>query len=97
DKGSMLAALVFDVELAAFGNDQGMVAGNPGIGYRQVLFDLSSDAERAVVKVQGALFISVNKDQAGKHSRSDPRNRADDSLSSHGALDRKSTRLNSSH
>jgi hypothetical protein len=32
------------------------------------------------------LFISVNKDQAGKHSRSDPRNRADDSLSSHGAL-----------
>src|SRR6058998_2931902 len=68
DEGAVLAALVLDKELPACRNDEGMIAGNPGVGDYEIFFQLSTNSERAVVEVHGALLGPVNENEAGKDS-----------------------------
>jgi len=87
---TVLAALIFDKELAVFGNYQRMVARNPRVGNGKIFFHLAPDGERRVVKVQRALLVTVDEDQAGKYAGTDTGNwAADDGLSRrHGTMER---------
>ena len=69
DERSMLAALVDDAELAVFGGDQGVVAGDARVGDDQVLVHLAAHRERSVVEVDGALVVPLHENQGGKNSR----------------------------
>src|SRR5947209_2467182 len=82
---AMFAALIHNKKLAVLRNDNGVVAGDPGIGNDQVLLHLATNAEWAMVEVERALLGSLNEDQAGKNAGTQAGNRTDDGLSRHGA------------
>src|SRR5215472_9293781 len=83
DKRSMLAPLVLDEKFAVVGDDQGVIAGNPRVGDGQIFLHFAADGERSVIKVQSALFGSLNKDKAGKDTGTDAGNGADNGLGRH--------------
>src|SRR5258708_21450973 len=66
DERSVLAALVLHEEFAVLGKQEGVVARDPGIGNRQVLFHLAADAVGGVIEVQGPLLSTMHKNQTGK-------------------------------
>ena len=84
DKCAVLAALVFDVKAAILRDDERVVARNPRVGDRQVLFNLAANRERRVIEIQRALLGPMHKNNAGKHTGADAGDRADDGLGSHG-------------
>src|SRR5215469_4121399 len=85
DKGSVLAALILDVELAVLRSNQRMVARDPRVGDRQVFLHFPTDSERTVIQIQRALFRSLNKNQAGEDPGLNAGDRADDGLGGHNA------------
>ena len=85
---AMFAALVHNKKLAVLGDDDGVVARDPGIGNDQVLLHLAANTEGAVVEIERSLFGSLNEDQAGKDAGTQAGNRTDNGLSRHGATGR---------
>ena len=69
NEGPMLAALVDDVETSIFGNDDCVIARNARVGNDEILINLATDGERAVVEIDGLLFIALHEHQGGKDSR----------------------------
>ena len=90
NKRTVLATLIFNEELAIFGNYQRVVTRDPRVGNGKILFHLPSDGEGCVVKVERALLVTVDEDQAGKYAGTDTGNwAADDGLSRrHGTMER---------
>jgi len=88
DKGAVLAAFVHHVELAALGDDEGVVARDPWVSNDQVFFHLATDGEWAVVEIERALLGPLYENQAGKDAGAEAGNGSDDGLGRHGAESR---------
>ena len=88
DKGAVLAAFVHHVELAAFGDNEGVVARDPRVSNDQIFFHLAPDGEWAVVEIERALFGPLHENQAGKDAGAEAGDGSDDGLCRHGAESR---------